>query len=789
MIARLLRYRLIGVLVVLGASAMPAHAAVIQVTTRADETDRGDGLCSLREAISAVNSPQPGGDCDNAGGGSNTIQLGSGRYALSLGGPDEGSNATGDLNIAGTVTNLTIVGAGAGATTVAADGLGDRVLNIAPGASVTLAGLTITGGNAPPGASVTGNAPGGDGEAGGGILNLGSLELIHSVVANNRAGNGGNVHVTQGGPPEAVGGRGGVGGGVYNAGTLTLADSTVANNHAGDGGSVDRNFGGGGVGGDGGGVYNTGTLLLSGSAISGNAAGSGGTGADSPAVGQPGGAGGNGGGIYNSSRLNLSGSTISANFAGAGGHGGGGSGGRQTGSGNQGGWGGGVYTAFMSSLSASNSTLADNFAGPGGDGGSTFDGTGGNGGAGGSGGGLAVAIGGFASLANVTTFANARGAGGLAGSGNLGAGTAGVLGLSGGVLEQNDSCIGVCTRLQNTIVAENGGGNCSGSIASGGHNLVFGDDTCPGINGDPKLGPLRDNGGATQTAALLSGSAAVDLAPPGAGCPQTDQRGVVRPQGAGCDVGAYELAPPVIAGARATPSGPSSAAVTATVSPNLQDTKLTVRYGSTAAHQMTTASTDAGAGATPAAISIRLAGLASSTTYHAQLVASNADGAASSGDLTFTTPAPGGGGAVNPIAPALSHVRQSASRWLEGSGVAIISARRRLPVGTTFSFRLNETATVSFAFTQAVPGRSVNHRCLAQTRRNAHRRRCTRAAIRGTLSFTAHSGANKVRFDGRLSRRHKLAPGTYTLAISATDAARQRSTTRQLTFAIARRVP
>jgi hypothetical protein len=56
---------------------------------------------------------------------------------------------------------------------------------------------------------------------------------------------------------------------------------------------------------------------------------------------------------------------------------------------------------------------------------------------------------------------------------------------------------------------------------------------------DPRLGPLADNGGATRTRALLSGSPAIDAATSD-GCPGRDQRDVSRPQGAACDIGSYE---------------------------------------------------------------------------------------------------------------------------------------------------------------------------------------------------------------------------------------------------------
>src|SRR5207253_10692871 len=60
----------------------------------------------------------------------------------------------------------------------------------------------------------------------------------------------------------------------------------------------------------------------------------------------------------------------------------------------------------------------------------------------------------------------------------------------------------------------------------------------------PRLGPLAPNGGPTETMALLPGSPAINEGGSGAnGCPATDQRGVRRPQGAACDIGAYEAAP------------------------------------------------------------------------------------------------------------------------------------------------------------------------------------------------------------------------------------------------------
>jgi hypothetical protein len=58
------------------------------------------------------------------------------------------------------------------------------------------------------------------------------------------------------------------------------------------------------------------------------------------------------------------------------------------------------------------------------------------------------------------------------------------------------------------------------------------------VNKNPQIGALADNGGPTFTRALLAGSPARNA---GAACPAADQRGIARPQGSACDIGAYEV--------------------------------------------------------------------------------------------------------------------------------------------------------------------------------------------------------------------------------------------------------
>jgi uncharacterized repeat protein (TIGR02543 family) len=85
----------------------------------------------------------------------------------------------------------------------------------------------------------------------------------------------------------------------------------------------------------------------------------------------------------------------------------------------------------------------------------------------------------------------------------------------------------------------------------------------PGLELDSEGKPkLADNGGPTKTIALVANSPALDEAA-SAGCPATDQRGVMRPQGSGCDIGAFELAPaPVTYSLTVTKSGDGSGTVT-----------------------------------------------------------------------------------------------------------------------------------------------------------------------------------------------------------------------------------
>ena len=104
--------------------------------------------------------------------------------------------------------------------------------------------------------------------------------------------------------------------------------------------------------------------------------------------------------------------------------------------------------------------------------------------------------------------------------------------------------------VQNSIIASNGSSDIFGDTpVKIDHSLIQNlagtviDDVIPGSNlsnVDPLLAALADNGGPTPTHALLSDSPAIDVAD-SATCTATDQRSISRPQGAGCDMGAYEV--------------------------------------------------------------------------------------------------------------------------------------------------------------------------------------------------------------------------------------------------------
>jgi uncharacterized repeat protein (TIGR01451 family) len=124
---------------------------------------------------------------------------------------------------------------------------------------------------------------------------------------------------------------------------------------------------------------------------------------------------------------------------------------------------------------------------------------------------------------------------------------------SGGGLAISSSSASVTTSVTNTIIFGNtvngAEQDCFGVVAPTSANNLTGDASClftdagSAQTADAGLGALDDNGGPTNTLALRYDSPAVDKGTD-TGCPAIDQRGISRPQGTACDIGAFEVVPP-----------------------------------------------------------------------------------------------------------------------------------------------------------------------------------------------------------------------------------------------------
>lgn len=511
----------------------PVLALTFRVNTTLDTNDAVIGncrcfdgaACSLRAAIQEA----------NACAGTDTILLQNGNYVLTNAGAWEDNAVTGDLDI---LEDVVILGRGSG-TVIDGNGLsyaGDRVFDMALGGhTLTLSQLTVTNGIIFP-------------EYGGGVrVNDGGLIINNCTFTDNHSAAGGAIYVSTDATLIANNSTFSFNGSISGGAIVFMSTPGSAINDSSFTGNLST-YSGGAI------VFSTGTLDIEGSSFVANTAGES-AGAlqnwggiisitnsefeeNSAGSGYYGGAIDNGydgavmtianskifnntatygGGLYNSGILKVSGSSIYGNTA-------------TTGSG------GGLYGGGgpgISSLVIENSTISGNSA-------ATY------------GGGFHHDSNDTASLSNVTITNNDADTGGRIYASYLGTLT-----------------------LRNTLLATNtaitAGNDCdtnatsyaASPYASDDYNLVgdvnhcyyaaaahdqYGDSSGGGVLA-PSLDVLADNGGATPTHALLTGSPSIDAGNP-AGCANDagnvfayDQRGNAysRTNGAACDVGAFEF--------------------------------------------------------------------------------------------------------------------------------------------------------------------------------------------------------------------------------------------------------
>jgi hypothetical protein len=136
--------------------------------------------------------------------------------------------------------------------------------------------------------------------------------------------------------------------------------------------------------------------------------------------------------------------------------------------------------------------------------------------------------------------------------------------------------------------------------------------------------------------------------------------------------------------------------------------------------------------------------------------------------------------------PVIGNVSETVKRWRERKAVARVGAKKKMPVGTTFSFTLNGAATVGLRFTRQAAARQVHSRCVAPSMSNRNKPRCLRRIAAGALAFAGHPGINKIRFLGHITPAKGLAPGDYVLTLTATDTQGRHSAPRSLAFTIVR---
>jgi CSLREA domain-containing protein len=460
-------------------TATPVSAAVIMVNSAIDVVDDSDGFCTLREAILAANSGS------SSGAAPGECPAGTGTDTIIVpGGIYTLNPALGQLPPV--TQELTIIGDGATTTIIQASDC-NPVTDVTCTHEHRVFSVNVSGDLTLEKLTIrNGNKTGTTDNFGGGAVNYGKLHLVNSIVSGNRATYGAGVN------------------NYWPTAATTITGSRITGNHALD---------------HGGGVYGYSALEIINCAISGNFADRGAgifitsnsvlalVGSivtDNHAVTDAGGifnngiltvqdsslgrnTAGLGGGIRNYATLTIVGSTLFENESTS--------------------YGGGIYNS--GTLDIINSTFT------------------GNNSVNNSGGGIFNTSGNLS--VSHSTFAH--------NSAKL---------MGGGIYNYTNGNL----SFANTIITHSTPHDCynvtPANILINSHNLVVNNADSPygcGIpymTANPEINTLGNYGGPTKTHALDPSSPAIDAADP-AYCTLNDQRGVRRPQGFACDIGAFEL--------------------------------------------------------------------------------------------------------------------------------------------------------------------------------------------------------------------------------------------------------
>lgn len=127
-------------------------------------------------------------------------------------------------------------------------------------------------------------------------------------------------------------------------------------------------------------------------------------------------------------------------------------------------------------------------------------------------------------------------------------------------------------------------------------------------------------------------------------------------------------------------------------------------------------------------------------------------------------PATGGGNAV----PTVTDLKISPNKFKVGKSKTplVVQAKKKTPTGTTIKYTLDKPATVFIDIRQKVRGKKSGTKCVKPTKKLRKRKNCTRTVTKGTLRRLGVTGANSVKFSGRLNKT-KLKPGKYEVRVTA----------------------